>query len=253
MLWGFRQWSLRLKWLIELECKHWFEHPWAWPGWQWARAEIICHPKSFSIWDTPHPFLDPRLAGPDSSLLQEGIFKNLQLRPSPQGWFFPCVGYTPETQTPAWHWDRALDPSLNQNLLSLTLSLSTSPSFPFVRILLPQGYLWCSWITYLRQDSHPSLYPTFLIYLLIPYQIYLRWSRKNPSVGIDTFQLGHPTPTLPIVSHSEWPTDTSYVLVFMWFHIWLRDKHIFNHVHMRALARISLPAAHPTWIIRAFE
>ena len=37
----------------------------------------------------------------------------------------------------------------------------------------------------------------------------------------------------------------------MWSNISLRDEHIFIHIHMRALARNSLPAADPTCIIRS--
>ena len=125
--------------------------------------------------------------------------------------FFPCVPFPPETKYPALCLDSALDCCLNKNLLyislSLSCSLSTSPSFIFSQILLPKVYLWWSWRTYLSQESSPSLYPPFFLHLLIPYQIYNQWSRKNSSIGIETLQIGHPTPTFPIVSTSGWPAD----------------------------------------------
>ena len=130
--------------------------------------------------------------------------------------------------------------------LSLSLFLTTSPSLTFSCILLPLIYLWWSWITYLSKDNSTSLFPTFSLQLIL-YQIYKRWCRKNSSVAIEKFQLGHPTPTLPTVSTSQFLLTTSYTLQFMWSHIWPRDKHIFNHVHMSALLRIILPIADPTW------
>ena len=133
--------------------------------------------------------------------------------------------------------------------LSLSLFLTTSPSLTFSCILLPLIYLWWSWITYLSKDNSTSLFPTFSLQLIL-YQIYKRWSRKNSSVAIEKFQLGHPTPTLPTVSTSQFLLTTSYTLQFMWSHIWPRDKHIFNHVHMSALVRIILPVADPAWTIR---
>ena len=49
--------------------------------------------------------------------------------------------------------------------------------------------------------------------------------------------------------HSD-PLTTSCVLLFMWSHIWPRDQHISNQVHMRTLARIILSELNPTWKIR---
>ena len=134
--------------------------------------------------------------------------------------------------------------------ISLSVYLSTSPSFNLSQILLPQVYLWWSWMKYLSQDSSPSLYPTVSLYLSIHYQIYKRWSRKNSSIVIETFQLCHPIPTLPIFSPTQWPLFTSYVLRSKWSYIWFSDQHIYNHIHVRDLERISLPAEYPTWMIR---
>jgi len=64
-------------------------------------------------------------------------------------------------------------------------------------------------------------------------------------------QIRHPTHILLLsVLHIDL-LSTSFVLRSSVSHIWLRDQHIFNHVHMRALARISLPAEDPTWMIRS--
>ena len=71
--------------LSELASEHWSENPWAGPGWQLARVQVFSKPKPVSIWDTPHPSLDPRLAGPESTLLQEENFKTLPLIPPTQG------------------------------------------------------------------------------------------------------------------------------------------------------------------------
>ena len=50
-----------------------------------ARMHVFCHPKPVSIWNTPHPYLDPWLTGPEAPLLQEGNFLTFCLKPSPQG------------------------------------------------------------------------------------------------------------------------------------------------------------------------
>ena len=103
-------------------------------------------------------------------------------------WFFLCVGYHTETQTHAWRWDHAWTVSwINLTSLSLSLSLpSTSTSFSLSRILLPQIYLWWSWMKYLSQECSPSLYPKFSLPLQTHYQIIKWWSRKNSSVVIET-------------------------------------------------------------------
>ena len=116
------------------------------------------------------------------------------------------------------------------------LSLSTSPSFSLSRFLLPRIFLWWYWLTYISQDHSPSLCSTFCLHHLISYQLYKWWSRKNYSVRIETFQLGHPTPTLPIFSPSLWLLTISFVLQPMWSNTGLRDQCIFIHIHMKDLA-----------------
>lgn len=123
-------------------------------------------------------------------------------------WHIPRVPPSPESQTLAWQWDCALDCSLYQNLFylshSLPFSLSNSPSFTVSRILLTQIYLCWSRMTYLSQESSPSLCPTFSICLPISYQLHKQSSLNNSSVGIETFQLRHPTPHFPLSDlHSD--------------------------------------------------
>ena len=52
-------------------------------------------------------------------------------------WFFPDIRYPPQTLTPAWCWDLALDCCLNQNLLYFSLSLHFSIPL-FLSNLLPR-------------------------------------------------------------------------------------------------------------------
>ena len=157
--------------------------------------------------------------------------------------FFLFVWYPPGTQTPVWHWDFVLGCFLNKILLSLYLS--TFPSFILSWIFLTLFYPWSSWKTYLSQEWSPSLWKnTFLPssdpllhnLLVVPKEL-LYYYRDNPS------------PTPPIFSTAQLPTDHLIDMLYAWSHILLSDQHIFNHVHMRALARISLPAANPPWMI----
>jgi len=87
--------------------------------------------------------------------------------------------------------------SISLSLIPPSLSLKTSsPKFTC-------GHpLW-----HLSQDTSPHLFTTFYIRLPIPYQVYKLWSRKNSSVVIESFQLSHPTHTLPFVSSSQWHID----------------------------------------------
>ena len=172
---------------------------------------------------------------------QEGV-KNLVQ----ECWFFPCVRYPPETQTSDWLWSCALDPCLNQNLhFSLSLSLHFSlihilsnPPAPSLPVLILEEI---SQLGY-QSMSLPKIFPPSSD----PYQIYKWWSRKNTSFAIEKFHISHPTLTLPIVRPAHVPLTTSYVLWSMWSHIWLRDQHIFNHIPMKILARISLPEGTPS-------
>ena len=87
---------------------------------------------------------------------------------------------------------------------------------------------------------------------LIPHPKYFQWSRKNSSVGIETFHIG---PSSPHSSHCQplmvnsWPQHVNWSLLGS--QIKLRDQNIFNHIHMRALARISFSAAEHNETIRS--
>ena len=113
-------------------------------------------------------------------------------------WIFPCVRYHPETQTVAWTWDNALDFCLSQNVLYVSLSSSTSTSFTLSQILLPQSYLWWSWVTYLSQDSNPSLCPIFPSVFLSPIKYTSGNQEKTPFFCIEILQLGHPITDNPL-------------------------------------------------------
>jgi len=158
-------------------------------------------------------------------------------------WFFPCVVSCTETHllgtefVPWTVWIKFSFISLSLHI-SLLRFLSNPPA---------QFFMCRSWIIYLSQDH--SLYPIFSQHILIPYQIYKWLSRMNSSAGIGTFQLCHPTPKLPISRPSKRPLTTSFVLPSMWSHTWLRNQLIFNHIHMKALARISLSEADHTWFV----
>lgn len=119
--------------------------------------------------------------------------------------FFPVVGYPPEPQTPAQHWDIALECSLNQNLLSLSvthtdsLSLSTSHSFTLSNPALPRisGVILGEIYEPARQSK--SL-PKFFSCLMIPHMNYKQWFRSNSSRNRHTFQHG---PSSPHSSHCQ--------------------------------------------------
>lgn len=150
--------------------------------------------------------------------------------------------------TPVWCRDRALDCCYSQNPF---IFLSTSPSFIFSWILLPQVYVRWSWMKYLCQDFSPNLYPTFLSIFWSP----IKYTNGCPEI-IPLYVERHSisgllTSYFPLTAlHSDLLT-TSYVLWSTWSLIWLRDQHIFKHIHMRALPRISLPAEEPTCMIRS--
>ena len=132
-------------------------------------------------------------------------------------------------------------------------SLSTFSSFNFSWILLPQVYLWWSWVTQLNQDSTPSHYPTFFCHPSIPYQIYKWWSRKNSSVLLETFQLIHPKPTLPVVSPSWLPTD-HFICTAVYVVPYLQQRSIYfpPHSHESSIKN-ELTSADPTWTIRFMD
>ena len=53
-------------------------------GRPWLRRKDFCHPKEVSIWNIPHPLLDPRFWGTESPPMQEGYLKSLHSKTSPQ-------------------------------------------------------------------------------------------------------------------------------------------------------------------------
>ena len=82
----------------------------------------------------------------------------------------------------------SLPVSLHFSLLNF-LSIPNAPTLPLVIvdvISLP--------------GEQSNIFPIFSLRILIPSQIYKWWYRKNPSVCIERFQFGHPTPTFPMVS-----------------------------------------------------
>ena len=66
-------------------------------------------------------------------------------------------------------------------------------------------------------------------------------------------------PYLTLVSPSHWQITIPFVLRSTWSQIWLRDQHLFNHLHIRDRVRIHFSEAHPVylkllvrWISRLF-
>ena len=73
------------------------------------------------------------------------------------------------------------------------------------------------------------------------------------------FQPNKVYPYLIIVSPSHWQITIPLVLRSTWSQIWLRDQHLFNHLHIRDRVRIHFSAAHllyltllVRWISRLF-
>lgn len=85
-------------------------------------------------------------------------------------------------------------------IYSIYLFLSPMTSFTLSRILLPQEYLGWSLKKYLCQESSRSLYTTIYTWLPNPHQKNMWLSRKNSSLGIETFQF-RPSTTHP--SHGQ--------------------------------------------------
>ena len=67
------------------------------------------------------------------------------------------------------------------------------------------------------------------------------------------FQPNKVYPYLTIVSPSHWQITIPFVLRSTWSQIWLRDQHLFNHLHIRDRVRIHFSAAHPTCGIRSVK
>ena len=78
------------------------------------------------------------------------------------------------------------------------------------------------------------------------------FSRQSASVGIEIFQLWPSSPPIIQLSPFHWDTSkTSCALCSIWLKFGLRNQNLFNHIHMRALSRISFPAADHTRKIRS--
>ena len=146
-------------------------------------------------------------------------------------WFIPDVSYPPEAQTTAWYWDHSLECCLKNNLLSLTLSLTLRFSLLHFLKFSSTKFTFGDPGINITDRREVQVNPTFYLRLLIPYRIYKWWYRNKSSVSIKTFQLVHPTPTLPIVSSSQWRADISYILWSLWSHIWQRSTHFQPHSH----------------------
>ena len=97
---------------------------------------------------------------------------------------------------------------------------------------------------YLSHESCPSLYPMFPSVLWSPNKIESLF-QKEPLCGIETFQLGlSPLPPVIQLSDLHWdPLKTSCELCTNLLKFGLRYQKLFNHIHIRALSRISFPAA----------
>ena len=60
-------------------------------------------------------------------------------------------------------------------------------------------------------------------------------------------------PYLTIVSPSHWQITIPFVRRSTWSHIWLRDQHLFNHLHIRDRVRIQLSVAQATCVLRSLK
>ena len=131
-----------------------------------------------------------------------------------------CPGLLLESKSPVSH--------------SLYIYLSLSPILP-PSLSLESSCLMFTWGDpgwNISHDSSLSLYTTFSHCHLIPYQIYKRLSRKKSSVGIETFQLNHHTPTIPVVGPVRWPADHPICsVVNMVTYLTQRSIHLNPHSH----------------------
>lgn len=180
-------------------------------------------------------------------------------------WFFSCITYIPESQTLIWHTNSALDYRLNQNLVSLSVSLSLSLSLPLSLppnlspLFLPSlsnasfcpkficCYPGCNITTKISVQGIIQYFPSAL---WVPIQ-YIWRSGKNFSRYVKTFHFVHPTTNLLLLLLSrpaQWPTDYLIGTAVYMVQYLLRNENPFNHIHMRALARSTFPAANHIWI-----
>jgi len=160
--------------------------------------------------------------------------------------FFPEVRYTHESQKKAQCLHLALYCFLKQNLLNVSLYLSPNSSFTLWNLAAPRipGVI-------LEEISEPkgqpkslpnnlslSSDPTSKLHMVV---------QEENSLGIETFQLGHPPSILLLIRHWCWNVEHLIVLWSTCLQIALRDQNIFNHIHMKALPRISIMQQTTTW------
>jgi len=91
--------------------------------------------------------------------------------------------------------------------------LSLCASITFSQVVLPQAFLWWCLKNYLSQDSCPRLYQKFSLHHMILHPKYSWCSRKSPSLGKETFQLGQSNPSKKRSAHDYEPLTT-----FSWLH-----------------------------------
>ena len=173
------------------------------------------------------------------------------------------VLYFPLCQISSWNTDTCLVLSscpgdlLESKSPYLTLSVSESLSLALLFSILQ--FLLNSYASILpvvipdeifqqgvQSKSLPIIFPTSSD----PLSTKNWWSRMNSCVGIQTFQHGHPTHKFPTLSHSQWPSWQYHL--YCGLHgsdIWLIDQHIFSHVHMWAMAIITLLSIDTPWTI----
>ena len=181
--------------------------------------------------------------------------------------FFHEIGYPHESLIPALGWDIPWAPAwiktpFSHSLsslfpsLSLSHSLCVSPSLylslALSWILLPQDFL---------RDTGENISATRPVQVFTqhfptishPLSKIQSVSRKGSFVGIVIFHLG---PSTTHYSHCQifmvtcWPPHV--ICGLLGSQIGLRGQNIFNHIHMRTLARISFPREDHTLTIRFY-
>ena len=178
-----------------------------WPGRPWHRMQDFCHPKPASIWNLPHPSLDPRFWGTEYPPMQEASFKSLHLKTSPQGsqWirratflpFFTIVDTTNNlvlaivTTIPAsTQWDGRLE------LIHLRKS-TWKILFPSQSVKIPLLWMATMWF----QALICIFWRVWL--LLPPLECPLQGSYWGPHAWLKT--LGHVFLLCPGMMYFKWP------------------------------------------------
>ena len=131
--------------------------------------------------------------------------------------------------------------------------LSLCPLLPpsFSQILLPWFYLWWSWMTYLSQDRSQRLYQHFPSILQSPNKYTIsgpEWTPLLVQRHSNSAMLPQHCPLSAVQSEHLKP----HLYCGIRGPIFNSEINTFpKNVYMKALARISLPAADPTWMIRS--